>query len=53
MTMTNDDARQGRVNFEIVDMDRRWLDAARDIYQWYVKNSTATFQIRLRHRDAL
>jgi phosphinothricin acetyltransferase len=32
--------------FEIVDMKREWIDSALGIYQWYVKNSTVTFQIR-------
>lgn len=32
-------------NFEIVEMEARYLDDARAVYQWYVSNSTATFQI--------
>lgn len=34
------------MGIEIGEMDRRYLAAAREVYQWYVKNSTATFQIR-------
>lgn len=32
-------------DIEILPMERKWLDDARRIYQWYVDNSTATFQI--------
>lgn len=32
--------------FEIVDMEKRYLVDALAVYQWYVENSTATFQIR-------
>lgn len=31
---------------EIREMERQYLAAAREVYQWYVANSTATFQIR-------
>lgn len=30
---------------DIIPMERRYLEKALDIYRWYVRNSTATFQI--------
>lgn len=33
------------MNPEIVDMDRKYLPDALAVYEWYVENSTATFQI--------
>lgn len=29
----------------ITEMERKYLDDALDVYRWYVRNSTATFQI--------
>jgi Sortase and related acyltransferases len=34
------------MSLEIVGMERKYLDDARAVYQWYVAHSTATFQIR-------
>ena len=34
------------MDIEIREMERQYLAAAREVYQWYVTNSTATFQIR-------
>lgn len=32
------------MNLEIVDMERKYLGAARDLYQYYVANTTVTYQ---------
>ncbi len=32
------------MSFEIVEMDKKYLGNTLEIYQWYVRNSTATFQ---------
>lgn len=32
-------------NINIVEMRREWLGEAARVYQWYIDNSTATFQI--------
>lgn len=34
------------MSLEIIEMERKYLDDALAVYQWYVSNSTATFQIR-------
>jgi Sortase and related acyltransferases len=33
------------MSLEIVEMERKYLEAARDLYQYYVANTTVTYQI--------
>jgi L-amino acid N-acyltransferase YncA len=35
-----------KMSLEILPMEKKYLSSAKDIYQWYVANTTATFQIR-------